>query len=142
MKIRQCSAALAYTKNGNILLVTNVKGTRWGFPKGGLEAGLTPMENAAKECLEETGYKCSDKGFSLGHYEIFKDDTINRVEVFALALVDNGYEVAAEEEARRIDVIKPEKALMLLDRYLAPFVVRFQNHLEACEDHERRKGRK
>jgi diphosphoinositol-polyphosphate diphosphatase len=39
-----------------VYLVTSLKlAGKWVFPKGGLEEGLTPEENAAKEMREEAG---------------------------------------------------------------------------------------
>ncbi|MFD2646643.1 NUDIX hydrolase [Devosia albogilva] len=38
-----------------ILLITSRRTGRWIFPKGAIEAGLTPWESAAKEAREEAG---------------------------------------------------------------------------------------
>lgn len=142
MKIRYCSAALAYHNNGNVLLCTNKKATTWLFPKGGLEPGLTPEENAAKECLEETGWSCSSKGFSLGTYEIVKEGRINRIEVFALELLFFNYTGASADEGRQIKLVSWEDAVKLVGPFLAPFVVRLAEHLSASDEHDRRKSGK
>lgn len=44
-----------------VLLVTKSKKTKWGLPKGIVEPGLSPVESAAKEAMEEAGV--------LGHVE-------------------------------------------------------------------------
>jgi 8-oxo-dGTP pyrophosphatase MutT (NUDIX family) len=135
MKIRYCSAALAYT-DVNVLICTNKKSTAWLFPKGGLERGLTPQENAAKECLEETGFACSEKGFSLGTYEILKEGVINRIEVFALSLLDYKN---SPEKGREVAIVPAEDAIKMVGPFLAPFVARLYEHLEASREHDSRK---
>ena len=139
MKVRYCSAALAYTPTGSMLLCTSKKGTAWLFPKGGLEPGLTPEENAAKECLEETGHLCRDKGFSLGTYEIVKEGMINRIEVFALALVGFDASGSGAEPGRKVDLVSAYDAMDMVGPYLAPFVVRLNDHLAASKEHDSRK---
>lgn len=140
MKVRYCSAALAYRNNGNVLLCTNKKATTWLFPKGGLEPGLTPEENAAKECLEETGWDCARKGFSLGTYEIVKEGIINRIEVFALELYNN--DGASAEPGRRVRLVSAEDAIEMVGPFLAPFVVRLDEHISASNEHDSRKAGK
>lgn len=140
MKIRYCSAALAYRHSGLFLLCTNKKATTWLFPKGGLEPGLTPEENAAKECLEETGWSCANKGFSLGTYEIVKEGMINRIEVFALELHNN--DGASAEPGRRVRLVSAEDAIEMVGPFLAPFVVRLAEHISASKEHDSRKAGK
>lgn len=137
MKIRYCSAALAYNASTKeMLIISNKKRTAWTFPKGGLEPGISAEENAAKECLEESGYSCAEKGFSLGTYEIYKEGMVNRIEVFALAL---GRKEGDPEPGRKIVIGSPDLCCQYLDRYLQPFVMRLEEHLEACNDHDSRK---
>ena len=139
MKVRYCSAALVYTPTGSVLLCTNKKATAWLFPKGGLEPGLTPEENAAKECWEETGHLCRDKGFSLGTYEIVKEGMINRIEVFALALIGFDASGPGAEPGRKVDLVPAYDAMEMVGPYLAPFVVRLNDHISASKDHDSRK---
>jgi phosphohistidine phosphatase len=142
MKIRYCSAALAYRPNGMVLLCTNKKATTWLFPKGGLEPGLTPEENAAKECHEETGWTCKEKGFSLGTYEIVKEGMINRIEVFALSLVGFDDTGTGAERGRRVSLVSANEAIEMVGPFLAPFVVRLADHLSASDEHDARKAGK
>ena len=133
--MRYCSAALAYDpESGKMLICTNKKHTAWTFPKGGQEPGLSSMENAAKECFEETGYRCSDKGFSLGTYEIYKKGEIHHIEVFALALLNSLPE--GPGEGRGTLVCAAARLELRLDTYLMPFVVKLDKHLLACAKHE------
>ncbi len=135
--MRLCSAALVYNENNRTFLLTsNKKKTIFLLPKGGLEAGLSPMQNAQKECREETGFNCAAEGFSLGVYEMYKNGVVNRVEVFALA---GDGDVYGSGEDRVTKWLSPEAALDVIDPYLAPFVVKLRDHLDACAVHEARK---
>ena len=53
------SGVLAYrrsrTGDMEVLLIKKADSKRWGIPKGKLEPGLTPAQNAAKEAFEEAG---------------------------------------------------------------------------------------
>jgi ADP-ribose pyrophosphatase YjhB (NUDIX family) len=65
-------------KDGRVWLMRPSKG--FGgydqtFPKGGLEDGLTPQENAIKEAYEETGLKVKITGFAGDHEG---DTTVSR----------------------------------------------------------------
>jgi len=50
-------AAVCYrVRNGEIeFLLVRTRGARWTFPKGSVEAGLTPAQSAALEAYEEAG---------------------------------------------------------------------------------------
>ena len=137
MNIRFCSAALVYDHFGQILLVSNRERTKFLFPKGGIEPGLSPSKNAQKECLEETGYTCDSEGFSLGVYEIYKRGIINRVDV--IALHSRGEIIQVQHENRVVTWVSCEKALEMISPYLAPFILRIQNHIEMCALHDSRK---
>ena len=56
-KRRQQVAAVCYRmrKRGVEFLLIQTRGGRWIFPKGGVEAGLTPAQSAALEAFEEAG---------------------------------------------------------------------------------------
>ena len=75
--ISRQSGAIPYVRiEGQLvfLLVTARKRSRWVFPKGGIEPGMTPWDSAAKEAYEEAGvlgtvetsragsYRGTDKG--------------------------------------------------------------------------------
>jgi 8-oxo-dGTP pyrophosphatase MutT (NUDIX family) len=51
------AAAVCYRlRNGEIeFLLVRTRGERWTFPKGSIEAGLTPAQSAALEAYEEAG---------------------------------------------------------------------------------------
>lgn len=149
MKTRFCSAAIVYNKSGQVLLCTNKSQTKWLFPKGGVEPGLTPSESAAKECREEAGWSCSKQGFSLGTYEILKEGMINKVEVFALSAIGQVESLSASgqvelvsPEGRLVGWFSAKSAMDLLDQYQAVFVAKLAGHLTASAKHEKLKDTK
>src|SRR5690606_25585077 len=55
---RRQSAALPFRQQGGkleVMLITSRRTGRWGVPKGGIQAGMTPWESAAEEAAEEAG---------------------------------------------------------------------------------------
>jgi len=54
---REQAAAVCYRVRGTSIefLLVETRGGRWTFPKGGIEAGLTPAQSAALEAFEEAG---------------------------------------------------------------------------------------
>ncbi|MEM9140417.1 MAG: NUDIX domain-containing protein [Pseudomonadota bacterium] len=46
---------LAYTDDRQIVIVTSRRTGRWVFPKGSIDAGMTPEQAAEQEALEEAG---------------------------------------------------------------------------------------
>lgn len=88
------SGALPYAIRDNrvvFLLVTSRRTGRWIFPKGSIEAGMTPWDSAAKEAMEEAGvvgevssnivgtYRNSDKGMpvDIDLYPLRVDDQMD-----------------------------------------------------------------
>ena len=58
-KPRQQSGVVPYRKKRDgsveILMVRSTHAGNWGLPKGGVEAGMTPLASAMKEAEEEAG---------------------------------------------------------------------------------------
>ena len=54
---REQAAAVCYRVRGTSIefLLVETRGGRWTFPKGGIEASLTPAQSAALEAFEEAG---------------------------------------------------------------------------------------
>ncbi|ANA49212.1 nudix hydrolase protein [Pseudomonas phage phiPMW] len=61
-KYKRTATGVAVIYNDKVLLVSSLKGPFLVLPKGGLEEGLTPEENALKECREEAGVVASIEG--------------------------------------------------------------------------------
>lgn len=132
--MRLCSAALVYKEDTQeVLLTSNKRKQVWLLPKGGLEAGITPMQNAQKECREETGYNCEASGFSLGSYDMYKKGVVNRIEVFALAGYGDFYGPSEDRVSKWVSI---DAAIELVDPHVAPFLVKMRDHLVACARHE------
>ena len=69
------SGVVPYTKDHNdikVMLVTSRSGKRWIVPKGIVESGMTPLESARKEALEEAGITGSIETESIGSYRYEK----------------------------------------------------------------------
>lgn len=125
-KIRHCSGCVVYreddSKNLEFLLITSGNRERWVFPKGGIESGLTAVENALKETAEEAGVKVYAHTY-LGEYTYFKKSVfvINKTQVF-LGQFENY--IDWEEENKRDRAWFPlDEALNNIDPYIAPFLV-------------------
>src|SRR5262245_1798891 len=56
-------------------LITSISKGHWGFPKGIIDPGETPMETALKEAHEEAGLSGRIVGPLLGSYSYEKWDT-------------------------------------------------------------------
>jgi 8-oxo-dGTP pyrophosphatase MutT (NUDIX family) len=79
------------------------------FPKGRLEDGLTPAQNAAKEAFEETGMKVEITGL-VGDYE--KTETFTR---YYIGKRVGGDPAFAHWETSRVTLCTPEQARKLLN---------------------------
>lgn len=89
-------------KNGvlQVMLITSQSGQRWGIPKGIVEPGLSAVESAAKEALEEAGLEGRVDPAPLGSYKHKKWGGTCRVAVFLMA-VETVFEDWAESHRRR-----------------------------------------
>lgn len=54
---RTATGVVCINRDGEILVVSSLKGPYTVLPKGGMEEGLSMKDNAAKELAEEAGYK-------------------------------------------------------------------------------------
>ena len=70
----QASAVPFRSRDGDIelCLITSSKKRRWGFPKGIIDPGETPVETALKEAKEEAGITGEIQRPPLGRYEYDK----------------------------------------------------------------------
>jgi 8-oxo-dGTP pyrophosphatase MutT (NUDIX family) len=72
--VRQAGAiCLRYRKGRDeVLLIRGLRSGKWGIPKGGVEAGETTSEAAAREAFEEAGVSGRCETSSLGYFEYRK----------------------------------------------------------------------
>lgn len=97
-----------------VLLVTSLNSKRWILPKGWVEAGLTPAENAAREAFEEAGVTGKVEARATGSYHYLKQKREGsgmpcRVDVFALK-VTKLHDEWPERGTRRMEWVTPEQA--------------------------------
>lgn len=95
---KQSSVIPFRIKNGitEVLIITNVKKSKWIFPKGIIEPGLTSRESALKEALEEAGITGNFWPKRLGKYSYKKWGDKCKVKVYALS-VTKTFEVWDED---------------------------------------------
>ncbi len=55
-----------------VAIITSRRTGRWVFPKGGVDAGMTPQETATQEALEEAGLVGITSNTPLGSYQSLK----------------------------------------------------------------------
>ena len=67
-------------------LITSINNGRWGFPKGIIDPGETPVETALKESNEEAGLSGEILGKPLGRFVYQKWGTSLEVTVFLMAV--------------------------------------------------------
>ena len=73
-----------YNGNISVLLITTRKKRKWVIPKGIIEHGLTPLESAIKEAVEEAGVRGRGFHHLLGVYNYPKWGGTCMVKVYPL----------------------------------------------------------
>ena len=89
----------------------------WGFPKGHLEEGETPLKAAEREVFEETGFevKCvGDKPIAESRYSIEYGKTIQKTVWFYEMKVIKEFVKEPDDEIEEIAIVPEKKALELL----------------------------
>jgi 8-oxo-dGTP pyrophosphatase MutT (NUDIX family) len=118
-----------------ILLVTSLNSKRWILPKGWMEPGLSPAENAAREAFEEAGVtgKMSPRPIGAYHYLKEKKDGGGMpcsVDVFALA-VTKQLDDWPEKNARQLAWVSVEQAAAQVSEPGLRQILRdFRKHLQ------------
>lgn len=97
----------------DVLLITNLRGTRWVLPKGLVEPDLTPHESAAKEAFEEAGAQGEVRSTCVGIYDYEKWGGLCRVEVY-LFEVHEMLDTFPEQGSRRLRWCSPGEAAQLV----------------------------
>lgn len=85
--LREISAGGVILKDGQVLLVLmrNLKGGVWTYPKGHLEKGETTHSAAIREVFEETGYRCeliSKKEIYISKYSFYRNGKYTKKKVY------------------------------------------------------------
>ena len=82
------AAALPYrideTGQIDVLLITSSSGKKWIIPKGLIEGGMSPIESAAEEALEEAGVRGSFYTEKIGVYKHKKWGGVCIIDVFVM----------------------------------------------------------
>ena len=89
----------------------------WGFPKGHMEEGESPLKAAEREVFEETGFKVkciSEKPIAESRYTIEYGETIEKTVWFYEMEVIEEFVKEPDEEIEEIAIVSQEKGLELL----------------------------
>lgn len=95
-----CGAVVLRTINDEqrFLLIKNKRSNNWGFPKGHMEQGETPVETACREVLEETGLHINViDGFRCESQYKIGSTVEKRVDVFLATTKDTQTVIQKEE---------------------------------------------
>jgi len=115
-----------------VLAIKNRSGRQWIFPKGIVEAGMTPGESAMKEAYEEAGVRGS-LGRRAGEYKSRKWGGTCRIAMFFLedvSLLDSWPEDFRKRKWIEVD----EQLADRMHRDLRPITERLP---DICEERER-----
>lgn len=137
MKIRNSAGVIPLFKNTKtgqwcVVLVTSSDGSRWVFPKGGIEIGQTPRLAAYTEAYEEAGV-ITEVGRSVGTYRyVKKNGVVSDVEMFVGSVTKTlTTKEWGESHKRRRSPFPIKEALTLVDSYLKVFILEAMDILEA-----------
>ena len=101
----------------------------WGFPKGHMEEGESPLDAAEREVFEETGFKVkciSEKPIAESRYTIEYGESIEKTVWFYEMKVIEEFVKEPDEEIEEIAIVPYEEAVSLLayeeDRKILKYV--------------------
>ena len=101
----------------------------WGFPKGHMEEGESPLDAAEREVFEETGFKVkciSEKPIAESRYTIEYGENIDKTVWFYEMKVIEEFVKEPDEEIEEIAIVPYEEAVSLLayeeDRKILKYV--------------------
>ena len=101
----------------------------WGFPKGHMEEGESPLDAAEREVFEETGFKVkciSEKPIAESRYTIEYGENIEKTVWFYEMKVVEEFVKEPDEEIEEIAIVPYEEAVNLLayeeDRKILKYV--------------------
>ena len=114
-----------------ILMIRSNSSRHWIIPKGIVEIGLSPVESARKEALEEAGVEGEVEQQALGHYDYHKWGGTCSVTVYAMR-VDrqlSEQEWVERHRGRRWSSVK-EAAKQLKQKSLTPLLALLEKRLK------------
>ncbi|MGV3553134.1 NUDIX hydrolase [Rhizobium sp.] len=116
--VQQAGAICLRERNGKVefLLIRGLRRGRWGIPKGGVEAGETTADAAAREAFEEAGVSGRCQPESLGSFDYIKTGKVLpcRVAVHRLDVLETA-RVFPEMHIRTLCWTDGETALDLVE---------------------------
>ncbi|EBY9527565.1 NUDIX domain-containing protein [Salmonella enterica subsp. enterica serovar Infantis] len=125
-KARKQSGVIPYRKKKNgtieILLVRTTNASNWGLPKGGVEKGMTALDSAMKEAMEEAGVLGKPKDFvDIMKYVKGKTGRAQTVEWYIMKVkqILTEYDEAGMRERKWFEA---EKALRKVDKKFRPIM--------------------
>lgn len=125
-KARKQSGVIPYRKKKDgtieILLIRTKHAGNWGLPKGGVEDGMTALDSALKEAMEEGGVLGKPKDFvDIMKYVKGKTGRKQHVEWFIMKVKTmlTDYDEALTRERKWFE---SEKALRKVDKKLRPIL--------------------
>ncbi|MCR5186447.1 MAG: NUDIX domain-containing protein [Clostridia bacterium] len=87
MKKEVACGCIIFDKNKNVLLIHQISGDFWGFPKGHVEEGETELQTALREVKEEVGLdvEITDEKFRYVLNYIIKAEDVDKTTILYLA---------------------------------------------------------
>lgn len=110
------------TGSPKLMIITNVQGKRWIFPKGLVEQDMTAADSALREAYEEAGIEGAVLPGSVGSYTYEKWGGTCEVEVF-LMRVENVLDEWPESEWRQRKWVSPDEARTVIDERIPRTVI-------------------
>lgn len=107
-------AAAIPIRAGKVCLITSSNGKRWVIPKGSIEPGETPSENALKEAWEEAGLVGVLEPDPVGSYLYEKFGETCHVTVYVLHVTQIADEWP-ERDLRRRDWLRVTEVLTRIE---------------------------
>ncbi len=107
----------------DILLISNLSGSRWVIPKGIIDDGFNPVSSAANEAYEEAGVQGRIDPEPIGEYRYYKWNGICHVQVFLMEITDV-LESWPESSLRKRKWMRPGDVLALIDKRIPDALVR------------------
>ena len=120
-------------KKIEILLIRSSADKHWIVPKGIIEPGLSAVQSAEKEALEEAGIEGESHEIKLGSYTYEKWKAQCSVEVFAMQVKCVLPENQWQENHRKRQWVSIESAeKMLNQKALIPLLKQLQQQVKSC----------